>query len=313
MPSLEYVGRSPDNQGSLVTKSYADTQQANTLATTAFIDSSCTNVAGTNGLVTPLYVDNQVANYATQAYAQIYTATNYVPALSLGSTNIDNSDGTATGAIADNGDGTVTAPVAITDPLNGTAVGNPDTILTIAKSDSGGNIPSAIIPSGYPVTDRVLICYDLASSGATNYIGTSSRSPTGSSFFTVAQIVVPDPGYVWVPLAFAMISGNANGTPSVNRFTGNGNYGLITVNPNGDTTTTYSSGVCTGDSKIRYYPCLPHAAPPGIAGQMTPTTQPPISGGKTLNLNVWAWGQGSTGYTFYGTGLVFYVLVSPAA
>lgn len=84
MAALEYVGRYPDSDSVLVPKKYADADNAATAVTNAFIDQQCA-VQGAN-LVTPAWVTQQAANYATQSAVNAANAA-YLPLSSLAVAN----------------------------------------------------------------------------------------------------------------------------------------------------------------------------------------------------------------------------------
>lgn len=129
---------------------------------------------------------------------------------------------------------------------------------------------------------------------------------TGSSPQKLAHIVVPDPGYPWRPLPFALVLGDSSGsTHPVTRPVGTGSYGLLTVQPPGSSPQVYGLGICTGSFYPNFYPVLPH----GAAGQ-TPTSVPPIVGGLELDLCGSLWS--GTSYTFYPSDMQFSLLVAPA-
>lgn len=85
MSALSYVGRYPDNDATVVHKSYADAQNASTQVTNAFIDSACT--AASAGLVSPAYVTQQVAFYLSQTQTNTALASVAVPTTQLGAAN----------------------------------------------------------------------------------------------------------------------------------------------------------------------------------------------------------------------------------
>ena len=318
MAGLEYVGRYPDLSDVVVPKSYVDTQAGSTIVTDTtaghnFIDTTCANQAGAANLVSQAYVVGQVGMYATQAQVSAYEAANYVPLAALGGAGVvDNSDGTCFAVLADSGDGTATTPL-VTNNSDGTATISLSAFSGVAKAGSDGRIPTGSgtqIPS--PVTDSVAKCYDLSSSGAVVFLGSGSNyGVSGTTIYPMASIPIPDPGYAWIPFPFAMVLGSAGGTASSSRFSGNGNYGIITVSLSTSNSDVYAVGVCTADTRPAYYTAIPGTFLPSWTDPITPTTQRPIYGSATLNLNGQA-GSGSAGYTFAGAGLVYFVMVYPA-
>lgn len=65
MAAFEYVGRPPDSDSVVVTKAYADADNAVTSVTNGFIDNQVATQGG--DLVTQNWITEQVANYATQS------------------------------------------------------------------------------------------------------------------------------------------------------------------------------------------------------------------------------------------------------
>lgn len=318
MAAIKYMGRYPDFTNVVVPKSYVDTQNAAVGVDAAYIDQQCANAAGSGSpLVNQAYVSQQVAQYLTQSQVSAYNSVNYVARTALfpnqgGTFGIDLLDGTAAAAAADNGDGTVASTV--TDNLDRTATpatsGTTGIIPAVAKSDANGNAQANQLPT--LVRDRVAQCYDLTSAGAMNIIGSGNLSVTSAvPTRDLASITVPDPGYAWIPMPFALVLSASSGTPGPSRFLGNSGFGFLTVSPAGSPTTYYGAGVCSPDPRGAYYQVLPYASP---VGQMTPATRPAVYGGATLVLRGELFGNsGTNGYTYNGNGLVFYVLVMPAA
>ena len=264
MAAFEYVGRSPDTDGVVVTKGYADTQNAATLVTTSFVNNACT-IAAAN-LVNSVWIDQQVANYSTQTQVSSYASANFIPLTTLG---------------ANSG---------------------------LAQSNSSGNIPPGVLPTTM-TTERVATSYNVSTSGTIYLSGTHTVTTVNNlREYMLASIPIPDPGYAWIPLPFATVTGRALGTASGSRFLGNGNSGLLTVSPAaGVSDNIYGAGVCTADTLPNLYQVIP-AAP--TIGSATPTTRPPVNGALTLNLYGCCWA--GSNYQFSSTGLTFWVLVVPA-
>ena len=262
MACFEYVGRAPDTDGVVCTKTYADAQNAATLVTTSFVNNQCT-IASAN-LVNQTWIDQQVANYSTQATVAAYESANFIPLTALGA---------ASG---------------------------------IAQSDSGGLVPIGVLP-GTIVTERVATSYNAATSGTVYLSGTHAVSTTNLREYLIASLPIPDPGYPWIPIPFATITGQALGTASNSRLLGNGNPGLLTVTPPTGAA-VYGAGVCAADTRPNIYQVVPGVSP---VGSITPATQPPISGALTLNLYGCCWNTGGS-YQFSSVGLTFHILVVPA-
>lgn len=265
MALFEYVGRTPDSDATVVTKAYADAQNAAVAVTNAFIDSQCL-IQGPN-LVSQAFVDQQVANYATQ------TAVNNAL--------------------------TPYAPLSILGAHSGAA-----------QADSSGLIPSGQLPT--LVTNRLPLSYNINTTG-TNFLGGSTFTTTTTNIgeYIIASIPIPDPGFPWIPFAYAYISAQSGGTPSGTRFNGNGNFGFLAViPPSGVSNTIYASGVCTDDPVTNWYQALPHGYATNPQSPQTPLTNPPILGPLTLNLTGCCWSGNA--YSWNGPNLVFHITVMPA-
>lgn len=179
----------------------------------------------------------------------------------------------------------------------------------IAQLNGSQAIPVGQLPT--LVTNSLAVNYDAATSG-TIWLPTGQSVTTASNnvgAVPLAQVTIPNPGYPWVPWPFAVVQGQAGGTPPGTRLAGSGNFGLLAVTPVGDNTVIYAAGVCTDDMLANYYLCQPGGAT-GVGSGLTPQTQTPIVGGATLLLSGCSWS--GTGYVFWGTGLYFYVLCLPA-
>lgn len=294
MATLAYVGRSPDSDGIIVPKSYADFQNATLAVTSTYVNQQISSaVAGTNPangmptspLVLQNYVDAQNATVAKIAAYQAADAT-FIPASQLG---------VASG---------------------------------IASLDSAGNLVSTQVPSSGLITDRVTQCYSVAIpatlnnilgstlSTATGAIGTmlfnaaatvTGTTVGGSGTTQLASIVVPDPGWPWRPMPFAWVQGNASGAaqPAL-RMQGTGDYGMLTVIPPAAVSTTiYGRGVCSGSYYTNTYRLFPFAG-----ANQTPTSVPPING--SLELDLWGSCWSGTTFTFLPDNFCFFVLVVPA-
>lgn len=175
----------------------------------------------------------------------------------------------------------------------------------IASLDSSGNLTTAQVPGGV-VTDRVALSY----AGAV--IGTFTADHTvttiGTREFKLATVSIPDPGFPWYPLPFAWVAGDASaGSPPASRQVGNGNYGLLTVQPPvGSGNTIYGVGICTASFYTDFYSVIPYA-PAGT----TPSGQPAIAGALTLDLYGCCYSTAGH-YTFKPTNLTYFVLCVPA-
>jgi hypothetical protein len=178
----------------------------------------------------------------------------------------------------------------------------------VAGLDSSGNLLSAQIPSGIQ-TDNVMRTYDVyGPAGTLTLSGSQTVTTSNVREYQIGSIVVPDPGYPWLPIPFAMVQGGAItlSAPS-NRYSGTGTYGLLSVLPPvGVSNQVYGVGLCTDSYYLNFYPVFGYGAT-----NQTPTTVPPVTGGLELDLCACCW-TGS-GYTFTSTALQYWILVVPAA
>lgn len=281
MATLTYVGRAPDSDSTITPKSYADSQESTLAVTTSIVNGII--AAGAVPLTNQAYVDNQDALRAHKTDVTAADAT-FVALSSLGTAN------------------------------------------GVASLDSFGNLVATQIPSVGLQTDRIIQYYSVSNTGTAPILGGSASSvpgavgniilTPGSSHtvgttlvreFQLASLVIPDPGYLWRPLAFAWVQGNSSGgTAPSGRQVGNGNYGLLSIMPpSGVSNVIYSLGICTGSIATDTYVVLPSAI-----ANTTPLTQPAISGGLELDLFGCCF-SGNT-YTYLGTNLTMFVLVVPS-
>lgn len=177
----------------------------------------------------------------------------------------------------------------------------------IAVANGSGTIPSAQLPT--LVTNNLAQAYDAVAHGtvflptATTYTVTTENIGE----FVLANVVIPNPGYPWIPLPFGYVLGYSSATPSGSRLVGNGDVGFLAVTVPGETTPVYGMGLMTADTLPNYYPIVPSVD--GLAS-ISPFNQPALQGGATLQLS--ACNFSGSSYTVSGSGLVFYVLVLPA-
>jgi len=235
-------------------------------------------------LVDAAYVNAQIADAITANALQTQTYVNSQDALRAHKTDVTAADA-------------LYVPTSALGAANGVA------------SLSSGNLPTGQVPTGV-VTDRVTKAYDAATNGNVFLTSGNTHQVTTQSLreYQLASLPIPDPGWPWRAIPFAIVGGYSNGgTPPGDRTLGSGNLGLLTVMPpSGVGNTVYATAVCTGAyQKLAFYPVLPY----GASGN-TPTSVPPING--ALELDLWGCNYATSGYVFSGTGLVFSVLVMPA-
>ena len=122
--------------------------------------------------------------------------------------------------------------------------------------------------------------------------------------YQVATMTIPDPGYPYYPLCFAMIRGGAQQvTAEPPRSQGTPNYGQVNILASDNT--KYGWGICTSRKVWDFHMCLPFADT-----SINPTTRPPVQGALTLGLWVGLWG--GTTFTFDSGGLQFWSINYPA-
>lgn len=250
---------------------------------------SYANADNTATAVTPAWIDQQVtiasANLVTQAWVT-QQISNYMT------------------------QSQVTSALASYIPHSALGVSN-----GIAQLNGSDQIPSGQLPA--LTTNSVATFYDANVSG-TMFLGTGqfhTVTTTNLNEFIIGNVTVNDPGYLWIPWPIVYVMGNAGGASSGSRLFGNDNFGLLTVTPLGKNSPVYGAGVCTDDPVPNFYECVPYGFAASNTqsggGNMTPLTQPPISGSMTLQLG--ACNYLGNNYVFNGTALVFGILVLPAA
>lgn len=206
--------------------------------------------------------------------------------------------------------------------LNAALLGQPATTVNgvlvpgVAQGGTGGMLavrtaldtgPGRHIPSTIK-TDNVAVFHSANTQGTT-YL-TSSYVATGNSptEYRAATFTVPDPGYAYYPMNFVSIRGKSGGTSS-KRVNGATNMGMINVSgpvlSNGQPN-YYAYGTCSDSPYSNWYAALPAAR---ISSTGTSTAPSAVTGDLVLNLYLSNY-QGS-GYTFYGGGLVWTVMVMP--
>lgn len=182
----------------------------------------------------------------------------------------------------------------------------------IAKANSSGSLPLA---NTHPnvITDNKAVYYNCISSGIVEL--TSSYTVTGNSVieYRAATATITDPGFAYYPMNFVYIQGKA-GSSSNSRNVGSNNVGLITVAstpPPGQLPTNYfAQGTCTSAPYRNWHMALPYVnrwtQNPPVRTQ-TGTTA--LRGNLTLNL--YLSNYTGNGYTFYGEGLTWFVILFP--
>lgn len=128
--------------------------------------------------------------------------------------------------------------------------------------------------------------------------GTATREVTtvNPREFQVASLAIPDLGFVYTPLFFAVIRGGSINGTATTRTMGTGNYAQISVFRSDNT--RYAFTLTTGQQPYDAFTCLPSS-----------DVITPLSGANTFGLYVGM--QSGRTYTFSAIGLRFFALVFP--
>jgi hypothetical protein len=274
---LPYLGIAPANQtNNIVTKRFADTFfRQNALVTEDFIDFQ-SDVAATN-----LLIQNDVAS------------------------NLN--------ALDSNGNRVYPRMTDLTTEANkyrnasslGVANG-------VARANTSGSLPLA---NTHPniVTDNKAVYYNCITDPRgivylTNSYPATSNNPAE---YRAATITIPDPGFAYYPMTFVYIQGKSSGT-NTSRNTGTGNVGLVTVGEappsnNQPPTTIFAQGTCMATPYRNWHIAVPFV---NRWTQAAPV-RPPAARRGQLILNLYVSNYQGNGYTFYGEGLTWFVILFP--
>lgn len=157
----------------------------------------------------------------------------------------------------------------------------------VVPLDVSGSIPLKYLPATLKTSRPVTIV-----DSPTVYLnGTQSVGPTpGVKKFKAAQLIIPDPGFPYIPLPFAAVQGGAMLAPDkISRSQTSACYGQLTVLDASNV--RYGWGLCTGREVYDVHQCLPFAD-----GTVNPTTRSLVEGPLTLSL--WLGLYAGTTYTF---------------
>jgi len=250
MSGLQYVGRAPDSDFSVVHKKWVDDRYAQVKVDLAYVNSATT--AALTSKVTTDYVDTQDNLRAKSA-------------------DVDAADATY-------------VPLSQKNQANGIATIGPD-----------GYIPAAQLPA---LSTQRKVSYKFAD---TIYLtGTQSVQTTSAKEYKAATLTIPDPGFPYVPLAFADIQGGSTSGAQGTRTEGTGSFGQISIlDP---TDVKYGWGICTDMKTLAYYKAIPY----GPVGKLPAAVNGPLT--LDLWLALWA---GQT-YIFTGASLLFWAMVYPS-
>lgn len=189
MPPLKYVGRSPDSDSSVVTKTWTDGQAATVAITTANVNAAIATQAGF--LSTQTYVDAQHALFATKAAVDAHQAT-YVNATQKGVANgvaaVDSSGNLLAGEIPA-GVSTDSITLCYTPASAGTVALTPGTSHTVTSTTPTEYTAATItIPDpGYPYIPLPFV-YIAGIAG-----GAAPSRDSGSSKYGQIMVMPPFP------------------------------------------------------------------------------------------------------------------------
>lgn len=247
---IDYVGRTPDSDHSMMSKKWVDDRYAQVKVDNAYIDA--TVAAATANLVNPTYVNAQDALRASIASVDAADAL-YIPT---------------------------------------SQEGQPGGVPVIAPN---GYIPAAQLPTLQTQRKPVFKNYD------TLYLS-GSYEVTSDTRYRAARLVLPDPGFPYVPLVFASVRGGAtNGIQSTgSRSNGAGSLGEITVLDEDDV--VYAWTVCTDFKTMAFHKALPFADTASVPGEG-------LAGPRDLSL--WFSLNAGNSYIFNSQDLTFYAILWP--
>lgn len=161
----------------------------------------------------------------------------------------------------------------------------------VARLGADVYIPNAQLPT--VITERIPFFKDADSIFLSDTREVTSLNPKE---YQAASLAIPDIGYPYTPLFFAVVRGGAVNGAVVSRAMGNGNYGQISVIRSDNT--RYGYTVTSGQRGYEFFTCLP-----------TSDIQTPLSGPATFGLYLGLQSGGT--YTFTSEGLQFYVICLP--
>jgi hypothetical protein len=161
----------------------------------------------------------------------------------------------------------------------------------VASLDAGIYVPAAQLPA--LKTERGVY---FKNADAIYLSGTRDVTQTTPREFKAAELTVPDLGYPYLPLLFAVIQGGSiNGTVTT-RAMGTGNYAQISILHTDNTRRSFT--VTSGQKGYDFFTCLPSAESTTL-----------LSGANTFSL--WLGMQTGQTYTFKSEGLRFWCMAFP--
>lgn len=252
MTGLQYRGRVPDTDFSVLHKKWADDNYDLVKVDAAFVN----NAVATEGipLVSQTYVDNQ-DNLREKITAVDTADLGYLLATVLG---------TASG---------------------------------VASIGADGYVPSAQLPT--LTTERKPFVVN-----ATEVLMTGTHEVTtlNNKEYRAANLTITDPGFPYIPLFFAYVSGGSLNGVQPSRMLGTGSYGQISVLRSDNL--KYAWTLCNSKKALDTFCAMPFADT-----TINPTVLPPLYGTTQWSLWLGLW-SGST-FTFTPTGFRFFAFVWP--
>lgn len=165
----------------------------------------------------------------------------------------------------------------------------------VASLDGSGTVPMSQLPT--PLVTSLPMTYVEAQTVNLEAEQTVTSSVTKT--YQAAVLTITDPGFPYVVLPFAMISGRCPGTIDHSRRVGGDNFGKMTILTSSDV--LMGAGVADNLLRSTTYPVVPTA----------PLSTTPTLQGGNLTLRLWLALYSGTQYTFEPDGFRFYALVLP--
>ncbi|QDH91875.1 hypothetical protein SEA_PHRAPPUCCINO_200 [Mycobacterium phage Phrappuccino] len=166
----------------------------------------------------------------------------------------------------------------------------------VASLDASLRIPNAQLPSPL-VTERLIRTVEAQSVFLTSEQSVSSNS---TKALQAAALTIADPGYPYLVVPMATVTGRCPGTPDHSRRVGGPSRGKMTILAQDDT--LYGGGVTNNA-----YGAMPYLVHPTALQGATPT---PITG--TLTLNLWLALYSGGSFIFGPAAFRFWAMVAPA-
>lgn len=236
---LPYLGRAPDTDLSILTKSYVDDHNAQSAVTDSWTSTQVAQAA--QHLTDKTHVDAGDDTKAKKADV-LAADTDYLPVTALNTTGgIDGLDSSIAG---------------------------------IAGVDSNKNLIGTQVPTQGVITDRIVTSYSLTSPNSgpqlVSPITTTSSDPKA---VLLARVTTEDPGWPWVPQVFGAITGFS--PDSVSPGTSTDNFGVARLYV-ADSDQIYALALCAGDATTMTYPVFSYADKGDSPTTIPPLTGPQV-------------------------------------